>query len=168
MDWTFDLFMEDARAYHETPMKGVYCEDTSNYRKYFMVWYKNAARDFKAKWLENHAHLYDKHDGWIGDAFASTLMDWFSDFYKDAYGQRPHLPNWYYVQAVGFPSREDVGRTFCATPVEDAEEEAKRVREAFEKEATASVSLDGDDWWDDIPEDMAEINKELGKEGFWK
>lgn len=131
MDWTFDYFMEDSKAYHATPFKGVTCEDTSNYRKYFMVWFKNAARDFKEKWLKSHQFLYDKYDGWIGDAFGRTLTDWFSDFYKDAYGQRPHLPVWFYVQAVGLPSREDTMRTFCASPVEDAVRNARLARESF-------------------------------------
>lgn len=133
MDWTFDFFMEDARRYHETPYKGVEA-DPSNYRRYFMVWFKNAARDFKAKWLETHAHLYDRYDGYVGDAFARTLSDWFSDFYKDTYGQRPHLAPWYYVQAAGLPTREDTARTFCASPVEDAELEAKMLRARFESE----------------------------------
>lgn len=131
MDWTFDLFMEDSRLYHETPFKGVRCEDISNYRKYFMVWFKNRARDFKEEWLKTHQFLYDKVDGWIGDAFGKTLTDWFSDFYKDAYGQRPHLPTWFYVQAVGFPQSQDTARMFCASPVERAEEDAKEARESF-------------------------------------
>jgi len=133
MDWTFDYFMEDARAYHETPCKGIY-PDSSDYRKYFMVTFKNRARDFKAKWLKNHPYLYDKYDGYIGDAFGRTLTDWFSDFYKDAYGQRPHLPTWFYVHAVGFPQREDTARLFCADPIEAAEDDAKAARAAFERE----------------------------------
>ena len=127
MDWTFDMFMEDARAYHET-MRGVYYEDTRNYRRYFMVRFKNAARDFKEEWFKTHKYQYDSRDGWIGDAFGKTLTDWFSDFYKDTYNQRPHLPLWFYVQATGLPSIEDTAWTFCATPIEDAEESAKEVR----------------------------------------
>lgn len=138
MDWTFDFFMEDAIAYHETPCKGINPDHRGDYRKYFMVSFKNKARDFKAKWLENHAHLYDNRDGYIGDAFGRTLMTgWFSDFYKDAYGQRPHLPIWYYVQAVGFPQGEDTARTFCADPVGEAETDAKAVRMTFEEEERA-------------------------------
>lgn len=133
-DWTFDYFMEDARAYHATPRKGIYPDSRGDYRRYFMVTFKNWARDFKAKWLNTHQHLYDRHDGYVGDAFAHTLTDCFSDFYKDAYGQRPHLPVWYYVQATGLPQSEDTARMFCANPVEDAEENAKVVRAAFERE----------------------------------
>ena len=132
-DWTFDEFMEDAKLYHETPFKGVY-PDSSNYRKYFMVWFKNAARDFKAKWLEAHPYLYDRYDGYVGDAFAKTLNDWFSDFYKDTYGQRPHLPRWYYVHAVGLPQSEDTARTFCADPIRDAIFNAQEAREYFARE----------------------------------
>ena len=71
-DWTYDEFMEDAKLYHETPFKGVHVP-TDNYRRYFMVWFKNHARDFKVKWFETHEHLYDRYDGYIGDAFARTL-----------------------------------------------------------------------------------------------
>ena len=129
-DWSFDQFMEDARAYKATPCKGVHCPSNASYRQYFMVSFKNFARDFKEKWYKTHEHLYDTYDGWIGDAFARELDDWcFSDFYKDAYNQRPHLSRWFYVQAVGLPHSEDTARTFCSSPVEEAMEMAKRMRE---------------------------------------
>lgn len=132
-DWTYDLFTEDAQQFKATPMKGVHCQSNAGEREQFMVWFKNAARDFKAEWLESHTGLYETYEGWCGDAFANEIMKYgcFSDFYKDAYGQRPHLPYWFYVQATGLPTGEDVVRTFCASPVEDAVGMAKRVRESF-------------------------------------
>ena len=126
MDWTFDLFMEDARQYTaEEP------DNASDYRQYFMGWFKRAAKRFEVEWSKTHEHQYDRRDGYIGDAFGRTLTDWFSDFYKDAYGQRPHLPVWFYVHAVGFPQSADTARTFCASPMEDAERAAKEVRESW-------------------------------------
>lgn len=134
MDWTFDLFMEDAKLYSATPMRGVYCREGASERECFMVWLKNAARDFAENWKKEHdGKLYDRHDGYIGDSFARGFFEMsFSDYYKDTYGQRPHLNRWFYVHALGFHQSEDIIRTFCAYPVEDAIEEARMNREAFE------------------------------------
>ncbi len=135
MDWTFDLFMEDAKLYSATPMKGVYCRKNASERERFMVWLKNAARDFAENWKKEHdGKLYDRYDGYIGDGFfAREFFEMgFSDYYKDIYGQRPHLDRWFYVQALGLDHSEDIIRTFCAYPVEDAIEEAKMNRETFE------------------------------------
>ena len=129
-DWTYDLFVEDAGKYNATPRKGVHCNSNASERESFMVWFKNCARDFKAKWVAEGRTMYDRCHGWIGDAFARELgRTCFSDYYKDAYNQRPHLPAWYYVQATGLPHSEDTARTFCASPVKDAANMAKRVRE---------------------------------------
>ena len=135
-DWTFDMFVEDANLYKATAQKGVHCRSNAEYREYFMVTLKNQVRDFLANWNKDHdGHLYDRYDGWAGDAFAKELRrSEFSDFYKEAYGQRPHLGMWFYVHVLGLPHSEDVGRTFCATPVEDATNMAKRVRDYFEEE----------------------------------
>ena len=134
-DWTFDMFMEDAKLYKATPCKGVHCPKDADYRQYFMTTLKNYARDFKEEWFKTHEHLYDSYDGYIGDAFARSLYRFgFSDFYKEAYYQRPHLDTWYYVHAVGFPQSEDTARMFCASPVEYAINNAKRTREWFENE----------------------------------
>ena len=128
MDFSFDRFMEDARRYNAL-IKGVY-DNGKNSRKAFMRWYKTIAQAFKAKWLQAYGHEYDRDAGWIGDAFAEELREsMFSDLYKDAYGPRPHLPLWYYVQAVGFPHSEDVSRTFCAKPVQEAMDMAKACRD---------------------------------------
>ena len=95
-----------------------------------MVWLKNIVRDFKAEWAKTHEHDYDSCDGYIGDSFKQVLIDAdFSDYYKEVYGQRPHLNSWFYIQALGLPMQEDVSRKFCARPVEDAMESAKRYRE---------------------------------------
>ena len=127
-DWTYDMFLEDAKAYKATPIKGVYPRRDATYREYFMVTLKGYVRDFKAKWLESHTGMYDRYDGWIGDAFAQELNDWFSDFYKDAYNQRPHLDAWYYVHALGLPMNSDTARMFCADPIGDACRRAKQNR----------------------------------------
>lgn len=129
MDWTFDLFMEDAKLYSATPMKGVYCRKNASERERFMVWLKNAARDFTENWKKEHdGKLYDRCDGYVGDGFARELCKMgFSDYYKDTYGQRPHLSGWFYIQALKLP----IGRMQSAY-FEDAIEEAKINRETFE------------------------------------
>lgn len=128
-DWTYDLFLEDCKEYTCTATKGVY-RHTGSDRGDFMVWLKNKVRDFKVEWSKTCEHDYDNYYGWIGDAFARKLDDMcFSDFYKDTYGQRPHLARWFYVHTLGLPMDEDIGRTFCAHPIEEAVESAKRVRE---------------------------------------
>jgi len=135
-DWTYDLFVEDAEQYKATPRKGVYCRHDASDREQFMTWFKNCARDFEQEWLKTHEHRYDRWDGYIGDAFARELRQMcFSDIYKETYNQRPHLESWYYVHLVGFPMSEDVARTFCASPVEEAVEEAKQMRNYFESVA---------------------------------
>ena len=134
VDWTFDRFMEDMRRYEAAgSIKEAAAAPSDDYRGYFAVWFKTAAKSFREEWLKSHKGLYDAYDGWCGDAFAAKRIraDWFSDFYKDAYGQRPHLAPWFYVQAVGLPMKEDTIRTFCASPVEDAEYYARRVRNGF-------------------------------------
>ena len=129
-DWTFDLFMEDCNLYKATPIKGVHCRRDASDREKFMVWFKNRARDYLEKWNKSHDHLYDRYDGYIGDRFAEDLDKMlFSDFYKETYNQRPHLPRWFYVHALGLPMSEDIARTFCAYPVQEAIEEAKSYRE---------------------------------------
>lgn len=135
-DWTYDMFKEDADKYKATACKGVYPRKDADYREYFMVTFKGYIRDFVAKWDKTHnGRRYDDYEGWIGDAFAREDMfhnDYFSDFYKDAYGQRPHLSLWYYIHLMGLPMLEDTGRTFCASPVENAVDNAKWTREHFE------------------------------------
>lgn len=132
-DWTYDLFIEDSTKYKATPIKGVHCRKNASNREQFMVWFKNYARDFKDEWLKANKHLYNEQSReYIGDAFAKEFGNiLFSDFYKDAYGQRPHLADWFYIQAVNFPTNEDVSRKFCAMPVEDAIERAKYYREFY-------------------------------------
>lgn len=133
-DFTYDMFVEDANKYTATPIKGVHCRANADAREKFMRHLKNLVRDYKDDWMQEHDnHMYDRYDGWIGDGFASrVLMDgFFSDYYKDTYGQRPHLPVWFYITVLGLPADEDVARTFCARPVEDAVERAKAVRENF-------------------------------------
>ena len=135
-DWTYDYFVEDAKKYKATCMRGVYPREHASDRERFMIWYQNAARDFYVEWMTDHEHHYDRYDGWIGDAFARRMCDYragaeFSDLYKDTYGQRPHLPMWYYVHVLGMPMSEDTARTFCANPIQDAIEAARECRNYF-------------------------------------
>lgn len=121
-DWTYDLYLEDTKVYG--------AEDKSNgedYNAYFIGYVKRAADRFLAKWKEQHdGKLYDRE--WVGDAFAKSIREWFSDFYKDTYRQRPHLPMWFYVHPLGLPMQEDTIRGFCAHPIEDAATEARHTR----------------------------------------
>ena len=132
LDWSFDRFVEDAKMYKATPIKGVHCRAAASDRERFMTWFKNMARDFMQDWSMEHEHMYDRRAGYAGDAFERRLYrSGFSDYYKDTYGQRPHLAWWFYVQATGLPHSEDVIRTFCANPIEDAVKNAKFNRERF-------------------------------------
>ena len=125
MDWTFDLYLEDLKKYG---MEDVNARD--NYNAYFVSYIKREANKFLEQWKKEHdGKLYDH--GYVGDAFAKTFRDWFSDFYKDTYNQRPHLPNWFYIHPLGLPMQEDTARLFCANPLEEAAEEAKRTRAHF-------------------------------------
>ena len=120
-DWTYDLYLEDSRKFGPE-------SNGDEYNAYFMGYMKRAAARFLAKWKEQHdGKLYDR--GYVGDAFAESIREWFSDFYKDAYRQRPHLPMWFYVHPLGLPMQEDTARMFCAHPVEEAVRAAKEARE---------------------------------------
>lgn len=65
MDWTYDMFEEDAKLYNATPMKGVNCSSRASDREKFMTWFKNCVRDFKLEWNKEHDGLYDRYEGWI-------------------------------------------------------------------------------------------------------
>ena len=123
-DWTYDLYLEDCKKYSADT------EDTSQFRAYFMGYVKRSVQRFLVKWNGAHdGHLYASGYGWAGDEFASEISDWsFSDFYKEAYGQRPHLPMWYYVHPLGLPMLEDTARMFCADPIQDAADAAREAR----------------------------------------
>ena len=133
-DWTYDMFLADAKQYNATPIKGVHCRKNASDREQFMTWFKNCARDFKAQWMKAHNNKFiaDNYE-YIGDAFKNYMFEYdcFSDYYKDTYGQRPHLDMWFYIHAIGLPMHSDVARLFCAHPIENAVEDAKRNREAF-------------------------------------
>lgn len=126
-DWTYDQYISDVEKY------GADGESASNYNAYFIGYMKRSVARFLDKWNRKHnGCLYAKGYGYVGDEFAATLYDGgFSDFYKDAYGQRPHLPLWFYIHPLGLPMREDTSRMFCASPIEDAVENAKETRESF-------------------------------------
>lgn len=123
-DWTYDLYLEDCKKYGDD------AKDSSDYNAYFIDYMKRSVERFLDKW--NRAHdgkLYARGYGYAGDEFADTMLEGFSDFYKEAYGQRPHLPIWFYVHPLGLPMQEDTARGFCANPVEDAADEARWKRQ---------------------------------------
>lgn len=126
-DWTYDMFLADAKQYNATPVKGVHCRSNASDREQFMTWFKNCARDFKAQWMKKYnGKMCADYSYYIGDGFKEYMYDTcFSDFYKDTYGQRPHLDMWFYINAIGLPMSEDIARTFCASPIEHAVEDAQ-------------------------------------------
>ena len=134
-DSTYDLFAEDMEKYTATPVRGVYCRRNADNRERFARTLKNMVRDYREEWLSRYGNLYDTVHGWIGDGFREHIMSpCFYDMYKDAYGQWPRLDAWYYLHALGLPTREDVPRTFCSSPAEDAAERAKMIRNRKKKE----------------------------------
>ena len=121
-DWTYDLYAEDVKIYGTEDV-----ESGENYVGYFISTIKSRAAKFLEEWKANHGgKLYDH--GYVDDAFAESVSDYFSDFYKDAYNQRPHLPMWFYIHPLGLPMQEDTARMFCANPIEDAIEGARDAR----------------------------------------
>ena len=121
-DWTYDRYIEDVKVYGAEDKS-----DGEDYVGYFIATIKTIAGKFVDDWKASHdGKLYDH--GWVGDAFAESIRDFFSDFYKDAYGQRPHLPMWFYIHPLGLPMQEDTVRMFCANPIEDAIEGARSAR----------------------------------------
>ena len=129
-DWTYDMFVEDARSYTNKAKNGDTSATTD--RECFMKAYQNAAMRFWVDWMAEHDGK--RYDGeWLGDAFARKVIhsDWFSDYYKETYGQRPHLDDFYYVHVLDFPMGGDIAYTFCRNPIEDAVQNAKQTREHF-------------------------------------
>ena len=135
-DWTFDLFCADCEQYKATPIKGVHVSRNASDREKFIVWLKNMVRDFRADFrAENDGkdialnYSYSAGLVYVGDFFKRELWEsGFSDYYKDVYGQRPHLDTWYYIYMLGLSTCEDTFRTFCAHPIENAIENAQRER----------------------------------------
>ena len=135
IDWTYDKFVADCKKYNATPIKGVHPSRNASDEEFFIVWLKNLARDFRADFrAKNNGKDYDGSH-YVGDYFKQELRDaYFSDYYKDTYGQRPHLDMWYYIYVLGLPTGSDIIHTFCSHPIENASENAKRVRETLERE----------------------------------
>ena len=124
-DWTYDKYVEDVKA-----VKAGHEIDT--YSKEFVQSIIKSADKFLESWKAEHDGKYYDH-GWVGDAFKDRLYDMdFSDWYKEAYNQRPHLDYWYYVHVLGLPMRGDSSRLFDDDPVGDAMEYAKYTRERLD------------------------------------
>lgn len=124
MDWTYDMYLDDVKKYN------IEDKNSHNYNAYFVAVLKESVEQYISDWKATHNnHLYDIYEGYVGENFVEDSWDWFSDFYKDTYGQRPHLAPWFYVHALNLPHKEDTARLFCANPVENAVENAKYARE---------------------------------------
>lgn len=127
---SFDLFCADAARYNAL-MCGVY-DNGKDLRRQFMRQLKQKVEEFSTYWYMTHNSTYEGYGRYIGDAFAETFPLWFSDHYKIAYGERPHLPMWYYVHVLGLDHSEDVARMFCAWPIEEACQLARDTRAQYE------------------------------------
>lgn len=134
VDWSYDKFVEDAKLYSAKPIKGVHCRSNATDGEKFMTWLKDMVRDFKQEWTEEFGDkMYVRGVGYIGDAFGTRMYEaGFSDYYKDTYGQRPHLDAWFYIHQLGLPTGQDTIRLFCSNPVEEAIADAKAVRKEME------------------------------------
>ena len=123
LDWTYDMYLDDVKKY------SIEDKNSHNYNAYFTAVLKESVEKYVSDWKATHnGHLYDLYDGYVGDGFVRDNADWFSDFYKETYGQRPHLNMWFYVHPLNMPHGDDTARLFCATPIEDAVEAAKNAR----------------------------------------
>ena len=135
MDWTFDIFFSDVEAYKNgTEFADNYTD--VEYRKEFIEYLADFINRRVDEWKsENDDRLYVNGKGYVGDYVIRKLNNSiFSDYYKEAYNQRPHLRTWYYVHVFGIPCGEDTARTFCASPIEDAVEYAENARTRMNEE----------------------------------
>ena len=137
-DWTYDLYLEDMRKYTALPIKGVRPKASASDREVFIRTLKMIARDFLTEWAKNWGGPH-RHNGidWPGGEFEWHLRELcFSDWYKDTYGQRPHLPAWYYIHPLGLNHGWDTVMAWDShgsldTPLEKRAELAKEAREFF-------------------------------------
>lgn len=131
-DWTFDLFVEDAKTFKALPIKGVHCRSNASSAERFISQLKFICNSWIA---ENKG----KCESWeLERAFEYFFENEinFSDMYKDAYNQRPHLDPIYYMYALGYNEYiNTLAYTFCSSSMKEKiashAEEAKRIRESF-------------------------------------
>ena len=108
-DWIFDLALADAKKATALPLThGVHRHCESDGVALF-TYLKTSARAFKEEFLaRNNGHLYSDYEGYCGDAWlASGALHLVSDWYKDAYNQRPHFRKEVFAMLCGLPTGID-------------------------------------------------------------
>lgn len=135
-DWTLDLFIADMNKAKALPLrKGVHLSSKATSEEHFCTWLKTSAKFFLEDWLAEHdGRIYDRYDGYVGDAWLYQISDCLSDWYKDTYNQRPHFYKEYFAKACNLPTNADIllfGSLGGSTPFENDLRSAKRNRERF-------------------------------------
>ena len=139
-DWSFDLFFETCQTTKALPIKGVHPSRNASEAEAFVAWLKADFRD----WLERMYEEYDCSRESLEDMFKMYAREsFFSDCYKDAFNQRPHLKPAFYLFAMGY---ENVGGLrFCMSPfsddVADAVWSAKAFRDWLEAKAKEEAGI---------------------------
>lgn len=127
IDWTSDLAYEDSKKATALPLrKGVRRACESDGVQLFQ-YLKTSAKFFMKDWAKKYgSKLYDNREGYAGDAWLRTLdMSWISDWYKDAYNQRPHFMYELFAMMVGLPTNADTTFTWTYHSLEEYVEDAK-------------------------------------------
>ena len=119
MDWTFDLAYADAQKASALPMpNGVYRHNETLGVQLF-TYLKTCV-----KFAPKTTTPWD--DAWETDIDWSLVSDW----YKDAYGQRPHFDNWYWRGLLGvYQPIRDLNLRGQVGIMLDKAEDAKWLRE---------------------------------------
>ena len=108
-DWSFDMALADAKKATALPLvRGVHRHFESLGVALFSH-LKTSARAFEQEFrARNNGHLYSNFEGYCGDAWlASGALECVSDWYKDAYNQRPHFDKRVFAMLCGLPTGID-------------------------------------------------------------
>lgn len=98
-DWTYDKFYATCQRTKALPLsRGVYMPATASYEEKFVARLK---RDF-ADFLEDNKDAFMPYTR-LEEKFEYFAQEYcFSDMYKDAFNQRPHLEARFYCHALGY------------------------------------------------------------------
>ena len=112
IDWSFDQFYEDMKSVTALPLRnGVYSAKNLTEGQKLCQWLKTEAKFYAADNQKNGVYLNDTYE-YVGDSFANRLGEMlFSDWYKDAYNQRPHFDKAFVSMLCGLPVFYEEG--FC-------------------------------------------------------
>lgn len=130
MDFTFDMFVETLGTCKALPLAhGVYRNFGDDCASEFCTWLLTEAKEFKTHWSALYGDKRYADRLYIGNAFMNYI-DWsfFSDYYKDAFNQRPHLDRDLYVSALGFETNHDTIRAWSNMGVDYYSNRAKDIR----------------------------------------